>query len=194
MKARRQIQHGFTLVELLISATLAGAMLAAVLSSYVFLGRNLMRLANYHTLESKSQEALARFQNDFSLAQAVKSGTTPTATSVTLVLAAGEVTYTYDGTAGSLRRQATFGANPDLRLLRNDYASCTAFAFDYYTTAAGAPTSQFASGVNVPYSIKRIGARFTLKSPGTLDAATRTTVDFVAPPAALRNKQAAGGD
>ncbi|MDB6113969.1 MAG: hypothetical protein JWQ62_914 [Lacunisphaera sp.] len=194
MNRRIQSFCGFTLVEVLIGTTLAGAMLAAVLSSYVFLGRNLMRLANYHTLAAKSQDALARLQSDFSLAYAVKPGTTPTATTVTLVLAAGDVTYTYDSATGSLRRQATFGASPDLQLLKNEYASCTAFAFDYATTAFGPATSQFGSGVNAPYSIKQIGARFTLKTPGTQDAATRTMLEVVAPQILLRNRQAASGD
>lgn len=194
MRSRSQSRGGFTLVEVLISTTLAGAILAAVLSSYVFLGRNLMRLANYHTLETKSHDALVRLQSDLSLAHGVKTGTRPTATTVTLVLPAGEVTYTYDSATSSLRRQATFGANADLQLLKNDHASCTAFAFDYYTMTVGSAVSQFDASFNVPYSIKEIGARFTLETPQTQDAATRTTFQVVAPGTPLRNKQAASGD
>lgn len=54
----------FTLVELLIGATLSAAIMAAVLSSYIFLGRNLARLANQQTLETESRRALAYFVQD----------------------------------------------------------------------------------------------------------------------------------
>jgi hypothetical protein len=42
----------FTLVELLIGATLSAAIMAAVLSSYIFLGRSLGRLANQQSIEN----------------------------------------------------------------------------------------------------------------------------------------------
>ena len=120
MNPRPALSRGFTLVEVLVSASLAAAVMAAVLSSFVFLGRNLTRLANYQALETKGREALTYLRHDLAVAAAVKPGTTPTASSVTLVLPAGEVTYTYDSTAGSLRRQAATGANPDFLLLKND--------------------------------------------------------------------------
>ena len=41
---------GFTLVEVLIGSTLAATILLAVISSYLFLGRNLTRLATQQTL------------------------------------------------------------------------------------------------------------------------------------------------
>jgi type II secretory pathway pseudopilin PulG len=193
MNARPRTSPGFTLVEVLISASLAAAVMAAVLSSFVFLGRNLARLANYHTLEAKGQEALVQLRLDFGLARSVKAGTTPTATSVTLQLPAGEVTYTYDGAAGNLRRQATFGTNPDRLLLKNDHATCTAFAFGYYTTTGGSPVSQFGTGDNVPYSIKQIQVGFTLQNPGTLAAEARSTLAVVSSRFLIRNRQAATG-
>jgi prepilin-type N-terminal cleavage/methylation domain-containing protein len=184
---------GFTLVEVLVSTSLAAMVLAAVLSSFVFLGRNLTRLANYHTLETKGREALAYLQRDLAIAETVKSGTTPTASSVTLVLPAGEVTYTYDGTAGSLRRQAAAGANPDFQLLKNDRCTCTTFAFDYQTVTGGAPTSQLDASSNVPYGIKQIRVRFVLATPGTEADATRTTYSAVSARFLLRNTQLAAG-
>jgi len=184
---------GFTLVEMLVSASLAAAILAAVLSSYLFLGRNLTRLANYQALETKGREALTWLRSDLAVAAAVKSGTTPTASSVTLVLPAGEVTYTYDSAAGSLRRQAAAGANPDFLLLKNDRCTCTTFAFDYQTTTGGAPTSQLGAGSNVPYGIKQVMVRFVLETPGAQAAATRSTYAAVSARFLLRNKQAATG-
>jgi Tfp pilus assembly protein PilW len=185
---------GFTLVEVLIGATLSAAIMAAVLSSFVFLGRNLTRLANYQTLEAKGREALTYFRGDFALAQSVQNGTTPTASSVTLVLPAGSVTYTYDGVALSLHRQATFGANQDLYLLQNDYCSCTAFTLGYYTTTNGTPNSQILPGLNVPYSIKQIQVSFSLQTPGTASPATQANYQVVSSRFLIRNKQPPDGN
>jgi prepilin-type N-terminal cleavage/methylation domain-containing protein len=193
MRHRPDFQRGFTLVEVLIGATLAAAMMAAVLSSFVFLGRSLTRLANYQTLEAKGREALTYFRGDFALARAVKNGTTPTASSVTLVLPAGEVTYTYDSAAQSLRRQANFGANQDFQLLQNDFCTCTTFTFNYYTTTSGAPTSQITPALNVPYSIKQIEVRFVLQTPGTASPSTQTRFEEVSSRFLVRNKQPPDG-
>jgi hypothetical protein len=164
-----------------------------VLSSYVFLGRNLTRLANSQVLEAQAREALAYLRRDFALAQSVKSGTSPNATSVTLVLPAGEVTYTYDATAKNLRRQATFGATTDYYLLNSSGCTCTSFIFTYYTMTGGAPTDQTAPSVFVPYSIKQIEARFSLEGPGAFSPTTLTTYDVATARYLLRNKTSPTG-
>jgi type II secretory pathway component PulJ len=179
---------GFTLVEVLIGSTLAALVMAAVLTSFVFLGRSLTRLANYQTLEAKSRQALGYLRADLALAREVKSGSTPTASSLTLVLPAGEVTYTYDSAAGNLHRQATFGANQDFYLLQNDHCTCLALAFYYYTTANGTATSQIFPSLNVPYSIKGIEVRFTLQTPGSASPPTRATYQVVSSRIPIRNK------
>jgi prepilin-type N-terminal cleavage/methylation domain-containing protein len=190
---RPVLSRGFTLVEVLVSTSLAAMVLAAVLSSFVFLGRNLTRLANYQALETKGREALAYLRHDLAVAEAVKSGTTPTASSVTLVLPASEVTYTYDSTAGSLRRQSAAGVNPDFLLLKNDYCTCTTFAFDYQTVTGGAPTSQLNASSNVPYGIKQIMVSFVLATPGTAATTTRVTYTAVSARFLLRNTQLVTG-
>lgn len=189
MKLPSDYSRGFTLVEVMIGSTLGAAVMAAALSSFVFLSRNLSRQANYHSLEAQGREALTYLRRDLALAQTVKNGTTPTATAVTLVLPAGEVTYTYDSAALKLRRQADFGVNRDFSLLKGDFCSCTAFAFDYYTTTGGASTSPIEAGVNVPYSIKQIQVRFTVETPASFSAATRASYDTVSARYLIRNKQ-----
>jgi len=101
---------GFTLVELLIGATLSAAIMAAVLSSYIYLGRGLARLANQQTLESEGRRTLAYFTQDVQTATGV-SVTPVTAPDfyVTFTLAnsgtgADRVTYYYsrDGTSTSI--------------------------------------------------------------------------------------------
>jgi prepilin-type N-terminal cleavage/methylation domain-containing protein len=185
--------RAFTLVEVLVSMSLSAAILAAVLSSYVFLGRNLVRLGNYQALETKSREALGYLQRDLGAAQSVKTGTTPSASSLTLVLPTGEVTYTYDSAAGSLRRQAAAGPNGEFVLLKNDRCTCPTFAFDYQTTSGGAPTSQLDPASNVPYGVKQILVRFVLETPGSQAWETRTAYPAVSARFLLRNKQAASG-
>lgn len=66
------LSKGFTLVELLIGATLSAAVMAAVLSSYIFIGRNLARLANQQVLETEARRTLANFARDVRLASGLR--------------------------------------------------------------------------------------------------------------------------
>jgi len=89
--SKRSASNGFTLVELLIGASLSAAVLAAVLSSYVFLGRQLGRLANQQTLETQARLALGTFTQDVQQATGLvtisTSPTSPAANRVDLTVA-----------------------------------------------------------------------------------------------------------
>ena len=87
-------RSGFTLSELLISLSLGSLLMAAVLSTYLFMGRSMTRTANFQILENKSRLALNYLRQDIQLASAV---TTSTNTSLTLTLPSGTVSYTYSG-------------------------------------------------------------------------------------------------
>ena len=174
MKRRTTGPAGFTLVEVLISASLAAVIMTSVLSTYLFIGRNLARLASYEALETESRRTLAYLCKDFAQAERVKAGTTPTTAGVTLELPAGEVTYSYDGTAQSLRRQANFGSGRDLTFLHNDSCACTTFSFKFFTLADGAPTDQTAPTANVPFSIKQIQVGYVVESPSSWSTLPRT--------------------
>lgn len=184
---------GFTLVEVLIGSSLAAVLMASILSTYLYIGRNLARLSSYQALETESRKALAYLSRDFSLAQTVKSGTTPTGTAVTLVLPSGDVTYTYDSTARSLRRQASFGVSPNLTFLRNDSCECTNFTLRYYTLTDGAPINQVSATSNVPYSIKQIQVGYVVESPSTWSVLTRTRYETSSARFLLRNRGAPDG-
>ncbi|HVU18016.1 MAG TPA: prepilin-type N-terminal cleavage/methylation domain-containing protein [Candidatus Didemnitutus sp.] len=188
MISPRKRAAAFTLVEVLIGATLSAIVMVGVLTSFVFLGRSLSRLVNYQNLEAKSRQAMTVMRTDFGLALSVKSGTTPTATAVTLTLPSGDVTYTYDSSSQSLRRQATFGANRDYTLLQNDTCVCTSFAFSYYTTTNGSPVSQITAGTNVPFSIKQIQVSYSLDSTGSASPQTRASYDMGSATFLLRNR------
>jgi prepilin-type N-terminal cleavage/methylation domain-containing protein len=174
MMRRAVNRRGFTLVEVLIATTLGAIIMTAVLSSFVFIGRSLARLASYQALENEARKTLTYLRQDFAMAQSVKKGTTPTTTTVTLVLPSGDVVYTYDSASRQLRRQATFGVSPNVTLLRNGSCECTSFAFSYYTTSDGAPTDQVTPTALVPYSIKQIQVGFVVETPTTASAETRT--------------------
>jgi Tfp pilus assembly protein PilW len=184
----------FTLVEVLVGATLSAIIMMGVLTSFVFLGRSLSRLVNYQTLEAKSREALTLMRTDFGLALHVKNGTTPTASSVTLTLPAGDVTYTYDSTAQSLRRQATFGASQDHTLLNNSTCACPTLTFSYFTTTLGSPISQITAGTNVAFSIKQIQVTYSLQSTGSASPQTSASYDMASATFLLRNRTEPDGN
>lgn len=98
--------RAFTLVELLVGATLSAAVMAAVLSSYIYLGRSLARLSNQQTLETEARRTLGYFAQDVQSA----SGLTDTANlsdsrvSLLVPTATGNntVTYYYNATSAAV--------------------------------------------------------------------------------------------
>lgn len=99
---------GFTLVEVLVGATLSAAVMAAVLSSYIYMGRGLARLANQQTLEAEGRRTLALFARDVRMANTVvtvsSSPSSPAANRVDLDLtlptdpSTNTITYYYNNT------------------------------------------------------------------------------------------------
>ncbi len=89
---------GFTLVELLVGATLSAAVMAAVLSSYIYLGKSLARLANQQTLETEARRTLGYFARDVQMATGLSG--TPSATTFALTVPTGTgtntITYYYN--------------------------------------------------------------------------------------------------
>ena len=122
---------GFTLVELLVGVTLSAAVMAAVLSSYIFIGRNLARLANQQVLETEGRRTLASFSRDVRLASSLvpvsTSPTSPATNRVDLIVPTGSssnnVTYYYNnGVAASVTingASITMAANSLTRCLYN---------------------------------------------------------------------------
>jgi prepilin-type N-terminal cleavage/methylation domain-containing protein len=185
--------RGFTLVELLVGVSLSAVVMAALLSAAVYFARNFARLANAQALEEQARLALAWVRTDIDRAREVKAGTSPSASAVTLVLPDGEVTYTYDAATRRLRRQATFGANPDLVLLSNRNCQCTGLTFSYYTGTLGTPADPFAPATNIPYSIKQVRLAFTLQTPAVHSPELRMQRDIVSSRYVLRQRLAPDG-
>ncbi|MBC7369104.1 MAG: prepilin-type N-terminal cleavage/methylation domain-containing protein [Undibacterium sp.] len=174
---RPRHNRGFTLVEALVASTLSAMLMLAILSSYIFLGRNLTRLANLQIVEAKSRIALGLLARDFQRASAVGSATSA---GVTLTVPGGTVTYTY--TYPTLTRVSTVAsdsfANADLF-----GGDCTAFSFSYYSTTGATALS----GTVVPLSVKRIGVSFTVEG-GTTAVGTWVSRQTVSSRVLLRNK------
>lgn len=180
-------------MEVLVATSLSAAVMLALISSFLYIGRSLSRLSSYQSLENEARKTLTYLRRDFATAQSIKSGTMPTSTGVTLVLPTGEVVYTYDTTTKKLRRQATFGVSTDLYLLSNSTCECSAFAFAYYTTSDGAPTSQTSSTTVVPYSVKQIEVAFTLESPTSWATERRTRFEAASSRFLIRHRGAPDG-
>lgn len=92
-RARRR--GGFTLVEMMVGAALSSFILAGVLSTFLFLGRSGANLQNYSDMEAQARKGLELFAEDTRQASAI---TWNSATSVTLVVNAGSITYAYNST------------------------------------------------------------------------------------------------
>lgn len=85
------------MVEVMIASTIAAGILAAVLSTFLMLGRTGYNAANYSMMESESRRALEKFSQEARMANAI---TWNNSNSITLRVvtsgAAQNVTYAYD--------------------------------------------------------------------------------------------------
>ena len=167
MKKFPRNSAAYTLVELLIGVSLALAVMTGVLSTYLFLGNQLSRLAHRQTLETEARRTILRFAQDMRGAIAVSS---PGDTSVILTVptASSTMTVTYTYTSGSnntgtlTRTPSTGSAQVLLRYL-------SAFDFNYHDSADAAVTDL----TNKVSSIKKVSFTFssqtgTRSSGGTL--------------------------
>jgi Tfp pilus assembly protein PilW len=132
-------ESGFTLVEILVGATLSAAVMAAVLSSYVYMGRGLGRLANQQALEMEGRRTLALFDRDIRMASNLvtisATPTSPAANRVDLTIPSASsnntVTYYYNNTpaAASVTINGTSISMPANSLTRCLYNGTTVSAF-----------------------------------------------------------------
>ncbi len=166
MVTKSQSSRGFTLVELLIGASLAAVITLGVISAFTFLGRNMVRIANNSDLQSRAAIASATVQKDVANAAAVIA---VSATSLTLTVNTGAgtdtVTYAYDANADEVTRA---DSNQTFVLLRK----ATACSFTY-TDANGNATTTASS-------VKKIEFDATTVS-GVYDSGTYVTHQLVSP-------------
>lgn len=113
--------RGFTLVEVLISSSLAAFILTGVLTCFVFLGRSGANLQNYNDMEGQARRGLEQFAQDVRQASSI---TWTSNQSVTLVVDSTTVTWTY--ASGALTRQAGAAA------ARTMLSGITSFTYKAY--------------------------------------------------------------
>lgn len=97
--------RGFTLVEVLIAATLSTFVLAGVLSAFLFMARTGFRSSGYSEMEAEVRRGLDTFAQDTRNATDVRWNN---AQSITLTVHGSPVTYAYDNTPGSATYQAFY--------------------------------------------------------------------------------------
>lgn len=142
--------RAFTLVEVMIGATLGTIVIAGVASTFLMLGRSGANVANYSVMESQSRRALEELSQDVRMASNV---TWNTDQSVTLVVpdnytaTSNQVTYAFDSSTaefyrvpGDVSATATAAAASRTILVRS-VASCTFARYNRLNAAATTNTA-----------------------------------------------------
>lgn len=191
------------MVELLVGAALSAAVMAAVLSSYIYLGRGLGRLANQQVVDTETRRTLAYFTQDVQSATGLADTANLSATRVSLLVSGSSgnntITYYYNNAAtatnvtidsiaismaeNSLTRVVSDGTTvTSLTLLRNIPASgCT---IRYYDIRGGT----YSTYTNYLSGIKQLSLQFRTQA-GLADSGTQTRVyDAASSRLALRNR------
>ncbi len=203
---------GFTLVELIVATTLSLMIMAAILSSYVFLGRNFTRSlgltgTNQPTLENQSRRTLAYFAQDARMASGLVTTLNPplfapTATTMTLILPTSSgsknVTYYFNDTGGDpipaipgftlpahslVRLEAT-----TMLVLQTNLLTCS---FNYYD-ASGRPYVIFdpaVAGYSSLEGIKQVSINFTAQGGSKINGTLTAIYTSASPLMIFRNKQ-----
>lgn len=177
---------GFTLVEMLVGMSLALMIMTAVLSSYTFLGRSLVRLVNQQMLITQGQRALAYFAQDVRMASGISG--TPSDSSLVLILPTSSgttttVTYTYSSSSGTLVRAPASGNT--LTLLSN----LTSSSFTYYDNSGNVFTSTTLGAGSYLISIKQIALSFSAEKGDGYSGTLTPTYQVASSRLLIRNQQ-----
>jgi hypothetical protein len=184
---------------MLIGLSLSLLVMAAILSSYVFLARNFTRslgvtyavnnqttLSQLPPLEAQLRTTLAYFSQDVRMATRIVSDagppSTPSANTVTLTLptATGTTTvkYEYDAVARTLTR--TWAGLP-AQIIHHNLLGCT---FTYYD-AAGRPYTTYVDNL---LGIKQLSVAFTAQGGSATNQTLTQVYTGASPRLLLRNR------
>lgn len=185
---------GFTLVEVMIAASLGSFVLLGVLTTFVMLGRSGVAAQNYSEMESDARRGLEEFAQDVRMASDITLNGTSPYTSITFTMPTttpagnysangNQVTYAFDSATSGATATSLYqlpGSTASLatkRVLVRKVATLTFTFFD----RLDASTTTVAS-------IKRVQITMQLRNTGnTLVSETDT---IVSANAILRNKTA----
>lgn len=152
--------RGFTLVELMVASGLSLVLLAAVMSTFLFLVRGGLRMAFYRDMETQSRLVMQQFGADERQATQVVWNNSD---SLTLTVEGAAVTYAYDSSAHTLLRQ---DAGRPTQIVVSGISSFAFKAYDYNSAALSlrAPTAQTNAAtkiVQIDMDMSRSGSRIS---------------------------------
>ena len=143
---RRDGARGFTLVEILIGATIGSMVLAGVLTTFLMLGRSGANAAAYSVMESQSRRALEELSQDLRMASDVAWNSS---TSITLLVPdnyvstdpaqTNKVTYAYDSSTGYFYRRP--GNTSSTSAVTNLIKNVSSFSYARFDRVDNASTS-----------------------------------------------------
>ena len=105
----RAAARGVTLVEVMIGATISSFILAAVMSTFLFLGRSGANIQNYNDMESQARTALELFAEDTRQASSINWDS---ANEIYLTVNTQAIYYYYDSGTDTFYRKVTAGGTP----------------------------------------------------------------------------------
>jgi prepilin-type N-terminal cleavage/methylation domain-containing protein len=138
--------RGFTLVEMMIGATISSFVLSAVLTTFLFMGRSGANVQNYNDMEQQARTALEFFAEDTRQASGVVWNST---SSLSLTVVTNTVTYVYDSTTSKFTRTVvnSGGTTISTRTLITGITSGS-FAFSAYKISDGVNPISLASATD----------------------------------------------
>lgn len=177
---------GFTLVELMIGASLGSFILAGVLSTFLFMGRSGANVQNYNDMESQARKALEFFAEDTRQASGVIWGSD--SNTVALTVGTNRVTYSYNPTSRQFSRVEIVIATSAAVSSRVLVTGITSFGFSAYNiSGSNLPLDTAANLTAANGSTKQLQISLeAARANTTVVAATNTVLSarFI-----LRNKK-----
>ena len=173
----RDARGGFTLIEVMIAASLALVILAAVFSTFIFIGKSSFRLGQYTDMESHARRALHQFSQD--VRQASHASWTDVNT-LHLTVNGQTVIYAYKASASTFsRKQGTAAATVLI-------SGITQFSFTaYQLTGTELPMSSSLAAVGA--AVKMI--QITLNLERTAGSTGKTSSQIISSRCVMRNKK-----
>jgi hypothetical protein len=169
----------------MIGATISSFVLAAVLTTFLFMGRSGANVQNYNDMEVQARNALESFAEDTRQASGVVWNST---TSVSLTVGTNTITYSYDSTTKKFSRLVVVTATSTTTSNRVIVTGITSFAFSAYNISAiSVPISTAAERTAANGTTKQLQISLeAARSNTTVVAATNTVLSarFI-----LRNKK-----
>jgi hypothetical protein len=163
----------------MLATVVSAVVFAGIFSAYLFMARNLTRLANSQQQQVQARRAFLQVAKDVNEATAVPSASDGT---LVLTLSGGTVTYTYNSTTKILSREYPAGTSTAM------ISNLSAFSFVYYGkygSTALAPSPGTIANPNV--ALGRIELRYA-SAVGSTANGTRSSSTVVSSRMVLRGK------